>query len=212
MVKIYVAEVSNLPDPKDNPWTFNGLPETRVQKILRYQQVKDRKQSLGAGLLLKECLKEYDINIEEIRYGEHGKPEIEGIYFNLSHSYDKGVCAVSEMPVGCDIEKIGKVRAGIAERFFTDNEICHLEKFSGDEQRDEFYRLWTMKESYMKMTGEGMSLSLNRFEFIFSEEVQVLRDGRKVTCYVKEYNVPGYKLTVCSEDSEFVDNVHYFYL
>ena len=52
---------------------------------MKYRQIKDRKHSLGAGLLLKECLKEYGINIEEIRYGEHGKPEVDGIYFNISH-------------------------------------------------------------------------------------------------------------------------------
>ena len=212
MVKVYIADVLNLPDPKDNPEILIGLPEVRVRKIMKYRQVKDRKQGLGAGLLLKECLKEYDINIEEIQYGEHGKPEIEGIYFNLSHSHDKVVCVVSKMPVGCDIEKIGKVRTGIAERFFTNNEIRYMERFSGDEQREEFYRLWTMKESYMKMTGEGMSLALDRFEFFFGEEVQVLRDGRKVLGYVKEYNIPEYKLTVCSEENEFVDSVHHLYL
>ena len=207
MVKVYVTDVSNLPDPKDNPEILNGLPEERVHKIMKYRQIKDRKHSLGAGLLLKECLKEYGINIEEIRYGEHGKPEVDGIYFNISHSYDRVVCVVGEKMVGCDIEKIANVKEGIAERFFTENEFCYLEQFHGDKKRDEFYRLWTMKESYMKMTGEGMSLSLKRFEFEISNNVKVYRDGKKCDCNIKEYEIPGYKLTVCAQEEIFAENL-----
>lgn len=208
MVRGYIADISNLPDPKEYPDSLSGLSEDRVKKTLRYRQEKDRKQSLGAGLLLKRCLNEYQVNIEDIRCGKHGKPEIEGLYFNLSHSYDKVVCVISEMPVGCDIEKIKDVKDSIAERFFTENEIQYLNQFQGDRKRDEFYRLWTMKESYMKMTGEGMSLGLDRFEFVFSKDkVSVIRDGKMLSCSVKEYEVPGYKLTVCAEDTLFTEKI-----
>ena len=209
MVKVYVTNVSDLPDPKDNPELLKGLSDTRVRKTMRYRQAKDRKQSLGAGLLLNQCLKEYRIDIERIRYGEHGKPEVEGICFNLSHSQDMVVCAVSEMPVGCDIEMIGELKEGIAERFFTENEVRYLEQFQGNKKRDEFYRLWTMKESYMKMTGEGMSLSLDCFEFIIEDGIMVLRDGILAECYLEEYQLPGYKLTVCAKENEFVPEVKY---
>lgn len=209
MVKVYVADVSSLPDPKECPEILKGLPDVRVQKIMRYRMVKDRKRSLGAGLLLKECLEKYDINIEEVQYGEHGKPESKSIYFNLSHSGDKVVCAVSKMPVGCDIEKIADVKEGIADRFFTENEIRHLKQFCADVKRDEFYRLWTMKESYMKMTGEGMRLSLNRFEFDISDKVNIYRNGEKCDCYIREYEIPGYKLTVCAKENEFISEVNF---
>ena len=209
MVKVYVANVSELPDPKDNPEHLKGLSDVRVKKIMRCRQTKDRKQSLGAGLLLTQCLKEYRIDTESIRYGEHGKPEVEGICFNLSHSQDMVVCAVSGMPVGCDIEKIGELKEGIAERFFTKNEVKYLERFQGNEKRDEFYRLWTMKESYMKMTGEGMSLSLDCFEFIIEDRIKVFREAILEECYLEEYMIPGYKLTVCAKENEFVSEVKY---
>ena len=46
MVKVYLADISNLPDPIDHPEILNELPEARIQKTLRYRQVKDRKQKL----------------------------------------------------------------------------------------------------------------------------------------------------------------------
>ena len=205
MVKVYVTDIFELPDPKECPEILAGLPDARVQKTLRYRQLKDRKQSFGAGLLLKKCLEEYHINIEDIRYGKHGKPEIEGIYFNLSHSHDMVVLAVSNRPIGCDIEKVGKIRDGIAKHYFTDNEVRYLEQYDGDKKREEFYHLWTMKESYMKMTGEGSSLSLKSFEFEIRDNVKVYRDGNLCDCYIKEYEIPGYKLTVCSEEYDFKD-------
>lgn len=204
MVKIYVSNISDLPDPKDHPEILKGLSKKRIEKTLRYRQVKDRKQSFGAGLLLKKCLFEYGIDMESIRYGENGKPEAKGIHFNISHSQDMVVCVVSNQPVGCDIENVDDLKEGIAERFFTDNEIRYLNTFSGDKKRDEFYRLWTMKESYMKMTGEGMSLALDKFEFIIESDVKVYRDGKLCTCNIREYEIQGYKLTVCAEEEEYI--------
>lgn len=205
MIKVYMTDVTNLPDPQEYPEILNGLSDSRIHKTMRYRQIKDRKQSLGAGLLLKKCLEEYGIDIEEIRCGEHGKPEIDGIYFNLSHSQDMVVCVVSDKPVGCDIEKIGEERKGIAERFFTKNERSYLESFDSERRNREFYRLWTMKESYIKMTGEGTNLALDRVEFEILDNVNVYRDGKSCSCYIKEYEVSGYKLTVCAECSEFSD-------
>lgn len=209
MVNIYAANTSNLPDPKEFPEVMEGLSEGRIEKILRFRKEEDRKQSLGAGLLLKYCLEKAGLSMKDIRHGENGKPQIDNFYFNLSHSKDMVVCAVSERAVGCDIECIGEMREGIAERYFTPNEIIHLNQYKNEEKRDEFYRLWTMKESYMKMTGEGMSLALNRFEFVFSDEVKVYRDGSHCSCYITEYEIPGYKLTVCSEERAFDEEIKY---
>lgn len=203
-----MTNVTSLPDPREFPEIMNGLPEERKQKTLRYKQLNDRKQSLGAGLLLEKVLRIRGKSMETIRYGEHGKPEIDGIYFNLSHSHDIAVCAVSDKPVGCDVEKIEEVTKRIAERFFTENEIAYLERFEEEEKLNEFFRIWTMKESYMKMTGEGMSLGLKNFEFIFRDKVEVYRENNLCSCTIKEYEIPGYKLTVCAEETEFAELKH----
>lgn len=205
MVHVYIANVSELPDPKECPDILDALPKERKEKTLRYRQEKDRKQSLGAGLLLKRILDSRGIDEAQITLGTHGKPETAGIYFNLSHSHDYVVCAVADKAVGCDVEKIGQIRESVAKRFFTKKEVAYLNSFKEEEKVQEFYRIWTMKESYMKMTGEGMSLALDRIEFTFEDDVTVHRDGEKCFCYMKEYELPGYKLTVCSEDGMFAE-------
>lgn len=207
MVKVYVMAVENLPDPKEFPQIMEGLSDKRKEKILCFKRTINRKQSLGAGLLLKHILGEYNLNFEDMYYGEKGKPEIKGIHFNLSHSEDMVVCAVSEKAVGCDVEKVGEYRNGIAERYFTENEIAYLNLFDGEESKEEFYRLWTMKESYLKMTGEGVTIPLNQIEFLVNENIQVYRDNIACDCIIKEYNIPGYKLTVCAKENVFADNI-----
>jgi len=209
MVSIYITNVLDLPDPKENPDLLSHFPKERRKKTLRYRQEKDRKQSLGAGALLRYILQSRKIEETETIYGEHGKPEMPGIYFNISHSGDYVVCAVGDGIVGCDIEKIGQFRGSVVKRFFTEKETSYINAFSGERKNEEFYRLWTMKESYVKMTGEGLTLDSKRIEFSLGENVQVYRDGVKVSCTIKEYLLSGYKLTVCSEDVDFAEEVEF---
>ena len=209
MVNVYVMNVRNLPDPEKHWEVMDGLWEERKQKILRYKNAANRKQSLGAGILLRYVLQLHEVPVEELKYGPNGKPELESICFNLSHSADLVMCAVGEDAVGCDVEKIGSAREGVARRFFTENEVQYLDALRGVKRREEFFRLWTLKESYMKMTGEGLSLGLNRLEFVLGETIQVYRDGVLWNCNVKEYNLQGYKLAVCAVEEDLAETVQY---
>ena len=67
----------------------------------------------------------------------------------------------------------------------TETESAYLKN-----EKDEFFRLWTMKESYVKMTGEGLRLPLNQFEIRFEERVKIYRDGKTCACFLKEYEIP----------------------
>lgn len=206
MVKVYIACISQVPDPKECPEILKSLPAERCDKIHKQKQVQKRRQSVAAGLLLKRVLSIYGISEDGIRLGEHGKPEIEGIHFNLSHSGDFVVCAVSERyPVGCDIEAVKKMDERVAERFFGSTENEYLNSISEEKRDEEFIRLWTLKESYLKMTGEGLSVPLNDIELTLEGQTRVLRKGVVQPCVFKEYAVSGYKLAVCSEDVEFSD-------
>ena len=208
-IYVYVLNVQDLPDPAAEPNVMEGLWEDRKQKILRYKLVESRRQSLGAGLLLRWALQRHGVMPEKLSYGAKGKPEAEGLFFNLSHSGQWAVCAISDGPVGCDVEEIAAVRDGVAERFFTQKEVEYLNRFDGEERAAAFFRLWTLKESYMKMTGEGLSLGLDRFEFDLTGQPKVKRDGAVCDCHIKEYELPGYKLSVCAESAEFVQGVQY---
>lgn len=210
MVHIYGMNITELPDPKEHPEVLNGLPKERQEKTLRCQLPEGRKQSLGAGLLQKEVFCRHGISMESIREGENGKPQAEGICFNLSHSGEFAICAVGEKPVGCDVEKVSEARMKVAEHFFCQSEIQYLKKFEKEDQNREFIRLWTMKESYIKMTGEGMRLPFDQFEAaLWEEKIVIRRNGQKVDCCVKEYDVPGYKVSVCAEEGQFAPEVEW---
>ncbi|NOR87131.1 MAG: 4'-phosphopantetheinyl transferase superfamily protein, partial [Bacteroidales bacterium] len=76
------------------------------------------------------------------------------------------VVAFSDREIGLDVEKIKGDRRKIAQRFFTPSEINDMETAgSQKEQVSYFYQLWTLKESYMKAIGKGMSMSLSSFAF-----------------------------------------------
>lgn len=205
MVQLYVASIANLPEPDACSALVSLLSKERQQKWKALLQSDKKKQCLGAGLLLNKVLSYYHVSAEDVGVGKNGKPEVDGICFNLSHSGELVVCAVSETQVGCDIEQRKAVPLYLAERFFGTREKEYLSAFTGAEYDRQFFRLWTMKESYVKMTGEGMSLFLDAFEIIPGDEIRVFCDGQIQDCYLKEYEVSGYQITVCAKEEAFAE-------
>lgn len=188
MVHVFIANIKDLPDALENPAMMEGLPDERKDKIARIRRVHERKQSLGAGMLLKHVQRLLG----------------DTLCYNLSHSGDYVMCAVSDKKVGCDIEKIKEAPIKVATRFFCQGEVDYLSKVT--ETDYEFFRIWTIKESYMKMDGRGLSMGLKNFEVVFDEGCEkpaIMKDGKLVDCYIKEYELDGYKISVCSEE-----NVH----
>ena len=209
MVKTFIANIQKLPDPKENSKILESIWQERKEKILSYKFENGRKESLGSALMLQKVLSQKNLNPQNIKYGKNGKPEIEGLHFNISHAENFVICSVSENPIGCDIEKIRSVKSGFEKRFFTQNEVAYLEKFSCEEKLNQFFRLWTMKESYMKFTGEGMKLALNRIEFVLDYSIKVFRDGILCDCNFKEYEFLGYKISVCAKENDFASNLEF---
>ena len=209
MVQVYLTEIQELPDPKESPEVMKGLSDARKEKVMRYRHADDRKRSLGAGLLLRKVLSCQGVDEDVIRYGRNGKMETDGICFNLSHGGDMVICAVSDSAVGCDIEKVRNAPIGVAKRFFCENELRYISSCSKEAQDRAFFRLWTMKESYIKMTGEGMSLPLDHFEMRVEDDVRVYRGGILQPCYIKEYETEDYHITVCAQEREFAAQIQY---
>ncbi|MDX1643918.1 MAG: 4'-phosphopantetheinyl transferase superfamily protein [Thermoanaerobaculia bacterium] len=106
----------------------------------------------------------------EITYGANGKPSVldePELEFNLSHSEDKALVAVSRSgPVGVDIERLRPLDDAddIARRFFSRREVkTYLAQPEALRPRA-FFNGWTRKEAVVKALGEGLFLSLQRFD------------------------------------------------
>ena len=111
-----------------------------------------------------------DLNIENdnIVFGtnSYGKPFLENnkdYHFNISHTHNMIAAAVSNNPVGVDVEKVREIDLGIAKRFFTECELNYIEKYR-NRTYERFFEIWTKKEAYIKYTGKGLSIPLNSFD------------------------------------------------
>ncbi len=194
---LYLADCKVLKDKGLYSFWFEKMPEKRQKKISRIKMDKDRRLSLGAGILLEKVLKQYDKS--SVRIDKNGKPYLpeSDIYFNLSHSGDYALLAVSDLPVGCDIEIISEYNDKLAKRFFHDEEYALLQN-SEDRQRL-FYRLWTLKESVIKADGRGLTMSLDSFFISFKNGLPSASVNGK-NYFLKEYEAPlPYCISACCE-------------
>lgn len=104
----------------------------------------------------------------EFRRGEHGKPFLAERYaseiqFNLTHSHDLAVAAVTAGgEIGVDLEKVRERPAAerLAKRFYAAGERAALDGAPAELKERLFFRLWTRKESHLKATGTGLSVTL----------------------------------------------------
>lgn len=128
-------------------------------------------------------------------YGKEGKPYFRDLpfYFNLSHSGDYVLCAVSSAEIGTDIQQhCGKNVERLARRFFTEREAAALEQAGEERETRErlFYRLWARKEAYGKLTGKGIVWALG-VDFLPVEAVSSENGSSSGETYVS----PGTDLT-----------------
>ncbi|MBQ8392742.1 MAG: 4'-phosphopantetheinyl transferase superfamily protein [Clostridia bacterium] len=125
---------------------------------------KEREHIAGLNLCKEMISKYFGADNPEFMLNDYGKPyvDVEGIYFNISHSKGRVVCAVSDSPVGIDIEKLTEKNdtdiKNFAKRYFVENEIAQLER-DGYSMLS-FYKIWTSKEAYSKMLGSALSKNL----------------------------------------------------
>ena len=136
------------------------LPPQRYEKAMTYRFLSDRKRCVRAYMLLWAGLsREYGAeNAPLFDILSHGKPVLRGcpdLHFSLSHSGNAVLCALDRHPVGADIEMIRRRSLEHLLSVFSDRERASIEQAASPELC--FIRLWTRKESYLKLTGEGLT-------------------------------------------------------
>ena len=132
------------------------LPPERRKYVLHFNHLEDQKRSALAWLLLAYGLrKEYEVGtVPGFQKTASGKPFFQGEhmpFFNLSHSGAFVGCALHNREIGLDIQKITVPRDSLIRRVCTQEELASLKS-----SRD-FCRIWAMKESAVKLTGEGIA-------------------------------------------------------
>ena len=188
-----------LPDPREGG-LFSGLPGARLEKAVRLFSSEKRKESAGAGLLLARILPRFLADAEEVFADERGKLLHPRLFLSLAHGGGMAVLAVGEFPVGCDVEKLSRVRETVMRRF-SKEERAFVEAAGAAERARAFYRIWTGKESYLKMTGEGLS-AWNEVEI--SPTGLIVRAGREQPFCIVWKEAGEHLLAVCGREAAAV--------
>lgn len=137
--------------------------------------------------------------------GEHGKPFLPGLpeaRFSVSHCKGLAVCAFAREEVGADVERPAPFTPRLPGKVLTAEEQAFLDRWGVDEEKRQelFFRLWTLKESLIKQSGEGLSRPLSAFSFRLPDYPDI---GR-ICCsqaglyFVQRQLAEGYILSVCS--------------
>ncbi len=130
------------------------------------EKLSQRKESLLGKLLLCRTLEKSGVKKFQVHYKAGEKPRLicdEALHFNISHSADFVMLAISNYEVGCDIQEIRPYNPKVAKRNYCEKEIALIE--SNENKDDVFIRLWALKESILKFTGEGISGGLATYDF-----------------------------------------------
>lgn len=133
----------------------------------RYREAKTetvRQQACGSAFLLAMHLGV--VSDEQLIRGEHGQLSLrdDARHLSLSHSGAVTVLAVSDAPVGVDLEHIADVRESVARRFFPESFRQELDAAPDDAKAETFFRLWTRLEAALKLDGRGLTAPRSEFE------------------------------------------------
>jgi 4'-phosphopantetheinyl transferase len=158
---------------------FEMLDQDERARAARFHFDADRRDFIAAHALLRATLTSYlDIPSNAWRFSidANGKPRVDPrigspeVAFNLSHT--RGLVAVavtSHGAIGVDVEQIDGAKAdfAVAEAYFAPAEVEMLRRTPAAGRPMCFFRLWTLKEAYIKAIGAGLAAPLDSFAFTF---------------------------------------------
>jgi 4'-phosphopantetheinyl transferase len=159
------------------------LSSEEISVADRFVRRSDRNRYIFAHGMLRDVLASYvgfDAKQLLLQTNKFGKPYIANpefgkkIHFNLSHSLNIILIAVSiHSPVGIDVEFMRDMKDArqIAMRNFSRTEKDYLTSLSPDEFMNMFYQYWTLKESFIKAIGKGLSFPLDKFSVLLPDSV-----------------------------------------
>ena len=206
MYNIFYYDINKMSDELYS-CEMDNINLLRKKEILKKADINDRKRSLAGDILVKKYLsKMYGIPKEkiEIKKGKHGKPYVLNLpaHFNISHSGSYVVVAISDRPIGIDIEIIKDFSAILAKKLFNEDELKYI---SGTEtsrkkflMQKSFYEIWTAKEAYLKYLGDGISGGVNSLSFKL--EGSKLTPNKKDISLVYDYSIPGAVIAVVMDN------------
>ena len=192
------------------------LPEPARGRFLRFNKGADAQRSLLGDILARFLISgKLNLSSKEVLFeiGLNGKPTFttkDNLHFNISHSGQWVVCALASGPVGVDVERLRKVNSGLAERFFSPDEVATIRALPPENQTKKFIQLWALKESFLKAIGRGLTRNLNSFSIHARQDGMycITGDDSAGEFHLKLFDIePDYMLAACATAADFSENV-----
>ncbi len=201
-MKILVKNINSIESlPLERPDWMDCVRWAQMQKL---KAQADKQRCYVSGYLLDVMCRDLGIVNPVYAYTANGKPYFNGedCTFNISHSGDYAALAyhTGPKPVGVDIQKLRPMRDGMERRLLHEREKALLPEEERARLKD-LNRIWAVKESFVKMTGEGLSRDFRTVCVDFSNQTVTGDDGVKGSFLVWEWK-EEYYLAVCTADKE----------
>ncbi len=176
----------------ENPYIRNHIDKITDKNA-------NRSSRLAYSLLCDELKKHYNLQLSDLLIieNEFGKPEFadKKVHFNISHSKNAVACVLSDFPVGVDVEVIKHIRSNVMNKCFSTSERAYVKS-----PRD-FYRIWTLKEAYVKCLGCGISRRLSDISFDICDDTVCSDAGIPVNYTFKTFDIEEHVISVCASDN-----------
>lgn len=209
MITIRVLQVPEvMPEAYWNHFLSQVSAERRTQASRFVRQADAYRSVLGEILTRVTLSRLTGLRPAELSFtrNPYGKPSLShhsDVQFNVSHSGDWiALISGGTDELGVDVEKIAPIDMQIAERFFSPTESQFLSATPDDRRLNTFYRLWTLKESYIKAVGMGLSIPLDSFAILPDEGGVWYCEQAGAYRFLSQRLDEGHMLAACSARGE----------
>ena len=223
-IHLWQYAIGQPPAAQHLAYAMTLLSGAEKQRCAGFYFERHRAEYALSHAMLRLVLSEYaPVKPQEWQFvtGDWGKPEIASpvtdtpLWFNLSHTDGFAVCVAGRVrQLGVDVENMNRMEScdEIAQRFFAAAEYEYFRNLPPALQREAFFRIWTLKEAYIKAEGKGLAIPLDSFHFRFpagnSDEVTLewtesnhhgsnhLVSNSGVWSFFEFQPCPGYRISI----------------
>jgi 4'-phosphopantetheinyl transferase len=217
MIETYIININRYLSAQEFNELTKYITQEKKERLARFHRFEDAQRSLVGDLLSRYAIcKRACIKNESLHFGinAYGKPILlntHNIHFNIAHSENWVVCTIDDDAIGIDVEEVKPIDLDIAAHFFSRNECLTLMNQPETSRMKYFYRIWTLKESYIKAKGMGLSIPLDSFSVVNEENTMTNYFKGKIQEYIciQSELEDGSMLAICALNNQFSEWIEF---
>ena len=213
-MELVATKIPDLPLDELNSMLEKQIEGNEVNRIMGITNKDHAFRSAAGSLLLAQMvcrISGYPVSSISIHRYPNGKPflpDFPNLHFNITHTDHLAVLAIDTHLVGVDIEKVSVARMAIANRFFSDSEKEILNNCPDDQRDLLFYKLWTIRESFVKAIGIGIFGTMGDFSPELNESVWQVNHSDSGLWNIRHYKLESdYLVALCSKNPVFPEEI-----